>query len=89
LQAAIGKISFTADIWSSKGLHPYLAITAHWLAKQDDQIALRQALLAFRRLRGAHRGNRLARIVFNILKSAGLLAKESVIFVSRFSKHPC
>ncbi|KAJ7091746.1 hypothetical protein C8R44DRAFT_561002, partial [Mycena epipterygia] len=31
LNAAIGKISFTADIWSSKGLHPYLAITAHWL----------------------------------------------------------
>ncbi|KAJ7483666.1 hypothetical protein FB451DRAFT_1235276 [Mycena latifolia] len=29
--ASIGKISFTADIWSSKGMDSYLAITAHWL----------------------------------------------------------
>ncbi|KAJ7453116.1 hypothetical protein FB451DRAFT_1281733, partial [Mycena latifolia] len=30
-RASIGKISFTADIWSSKGMNSYLAITAHWL----------------------------------------------------------
>ncbi|KAJ7130435.1 hypothetical protein C8R44DRAFT_552902, partial [Mycena epipterygia] len=31
LKASLGKISFTMDMWSSKGLHPYLAITSHWL----------------------------------------------------------
>ncbi|KAJ7437334.1 hypothetical protein FB451DRAFT_1305801 [Mycena latifolia] len=30
-RASIGKISFTADIWSSKGMDSYLAIMAHWL----------------------------------------------------------
>ncbi|KAJ7690407.1 hypothetical protein B0H17DRAFT_911547, partial [Mycena rosella] len=32
LCASIGRISFTANIWSSKGLNAYLAITAHWLS---------------------------------------------------------
>ncbi|KAF7358289.1 putative AC transposase [Mycena venus] len=75
LNAAIGKISFTADIWSSKGLHPYLAITAHWLGPRGDdpQVLLRQTLLAFRRIRGAHSGQRIACIVFNILEDAGIV----------------
>ncbi|KAJ7083216.1 hypothetical protein C8R44DRAFT_652290, partial [Mycena epipterygia] len=28
---ALGKISFMMDVWSSKALEPYLAVTAHWL----------------------------------------------------------
>ncbi|KAF7354446.1 putative AC transposase [Mycena venus] len=75
LNVAIGKISFTADIWSSKGLHPYLAITAHWLGPRGDdlQVLLCQTLLAFRRICGAHSGQRIARIVFNILEDAGIV----------------
>lgn len=74
-KASIGKISFTADIWSSKGMNSYLAITAHWLGPRgdDDQVVLRQALLAFRRIRGAHSGQRIARIVFNIFENAGIV----------------
>lgn len=75
----MGLISFTADIWSSKGLHPFLAMTAHWLGRkgEGDQMVLRQALLAFRRIRGAHSGQRLARIVFGILEHAGIQHKVS------------
>ncbi|KAJ7686905.1 hypothetical protein B0H17DRAFT_872760, partial [Mycena rosella] len=31
LKESLGKISFTGDMWSSKGLQSYLALTAHWL----------------------------------------------------------
>ncbi|KAJ6528488.1 hypothetical protein B0H19DRAFT_897732, partial [Mycena capillaripes] len=49
LDHALGKISFTMDVWSSKALQPYLAVTAHWLGLQagTSQPALHQALLAF------------------------------------------
>ncbi|KAJ6540667.1 hypothetical protein B0H19DRAFT_902815, partial [Mycena capillaripes] len=33
LKESLGKISFTGDMWSSKGLQPYLALTAHWLGR--------------------------------------------------------
>jgi hypothetical protein len=49
LQHALGKISFTMDVWSSKALQLYLAVTAHWLGLRADnsQPALHQAPLAF------------------------------------------
>lgn len=75
-QASLGKLSFTADMWSSAGMHPYLAITVHWLARREDgSVCLRQALLAFRRVRGAHSGARLARIVVRIFDSANIIFK--------------
>jgi hypothetical protein len=77
IQSALRLISYTADIWSSKGLHPFLALTAHWLSNrgEGDQMKMRQTLLAFRRIRGAHSGQRIAQIVFNILEHAELLSK--------------
>ncbi|KAF9222873.1 hypothetical protein BS17DRAFT_654123, partial [Gyrodon lividus] len=33
LSMAMGEISFTADIWSSRSLNPYLAVTAHWIGQ--------------------------------------------------------
>ncbi|KAJ7622680.1 ribonuclease H-like domain-containing protein [Mycena rosella] len=54
LQNLLGKTSFTVDMWSSKGMQPYISITIHWLGPKEDQVLLRQALLAFRRVHGAH-----------------------------------
>ena len=76
MQASLGRLSFTADMWSSAGMHPYLAITVHWLARREDNtVVLQQALLVFRRVCGAHSGTRLARIVVNIFESAGIVSK--------------
>ncbi|KAJ7435286.1 hypothetical protein FB451DRAFT_1418305 [Mycena latifolia] len=61
LGAAIGLISFTADIWSRA---------------KTRQVLLHQALLAFRRIRGAHSGQRIARIVYNILDNAEIIKKH-------------
>ncbi|KIK24284.1 hypothetical protein PISMIDRAFT_98699 [Pisolithus microcarpus 441] len=31
MEAAVGQISFTADVWSDSLCHPYLGMTAHWI----------------------------------------------------------
>ncbi|KAF8870156.1 hypothetical protein BD779DRAFT_1409123, partial [Infundibulicybe gibba] len=33
LASSLGRISFTADIWSDGNRKPYLAITSHWIAR--------------------------------------------------------
>ncbi|KAG2336774.1 hypothetical protein BDR05DRAFT_831755, partial [Suillus weaverae] len=35
LLKAQGKVSFTSDPWSDSNLCPFMAITAHWIAKED------------------------------------------------------
>ncbi|KIK16438.1 hypothetical protein PISMIDRAFT_75398, partial [Pisolithus microcarpus 441] len=49
LGAACGHISHTADIWSDHNRHPFLAMTAHWIAEEagTGSLRLRSALLAF------------------------------------------
>jgi hypothetical protein len=61
-------------------MRAYLSITIHWLGRKgdQDQLLLRQALLAFRRVRGSHSGERLARIVFDICEKAGIIEKVSL-----------
>ncbi|KAF9510406.1 hypothetical protein BS47DRAFT_1300302 [Hydnum rufescens UP504] len=36
LEGSLGKVSFTADIWSDSRLRPFLAITAHWIQRLDN-----------------------------------------------------
>ncbi|KAI0278911.1 hypothetical protein BC826DRAFT_926478, partial [Russula brevipes] len=36
LANAPGRISFTADIWSNQSRYPFLAITTHWIEKDDS-----------------------------------------------------
>jgi hypothetical protein len=40
LQAAQGQISFTSDIWSNAKLRPFLAVTAHWIVKENKNVTL-------------------------------------------------
>ncbi|KAG2350045.1 hypothetical protein BDR05DRAFT_832935, partial [Suillus weaverae] len=44
-----GKVSFTTDLWSDDNRHPFLALTAHWIAQQErtSQLVLKATLLAF------------------------------------------
>ncbi|KAG5649373.1 hypothetical protein H0H81_004256 [Sphagnurus paluster] len=64
LQAALGDISFTADLWSSKTRYPYFAVTAHWVARKDplNLLSLCSGLIAFHCVQGKHSGEQLARI---------------------------
>lgn len=65
------------DIWSSRRRHNYLALTAHWIIVQDGVLVLKVALIGFHRLRGSHKGERLARIVYLLLVRAGITKKVS------------
>ncbi|KAG2132119.1 uncharacterized protein EDB93DRAFT_1255305 [Suillus bovinus] len=40
LATAQGRISFTSDIWSDSKLHPFLALIAHWIAKDSKNATL-------------------------------------------------
>ena len=70
-KAAIGKISYTTDIWFSADKTPYMAVTAHWMAKTNGQIELKAALIAFQRVWGKHTAKNLASILLHILDCAG------------------
>lgn len=48
------------------------------LGRNGEQVTMRQALLAFRRVRGSHSGERLARIIFQICEHAGILGKVPI-----------
>jgi hypothetical protein len=65
------------DIWSTKRRHGYLALTGHWIVEENGTLVLKIALLGFHRLRGSHKGERLARIVFTLLERAGITEKVS------------
>lgn len=75
LQSALGRISFTSDCWSDPNLTSFLALTAHFIARENGHLVLHNRLLAFRIIEGAHDGENLARIIFAILKDAGVLGK--------------
>ncbi|KAG2740808.1 hypothetical protein P692DRAFT_201665167, partial [Suillus brevipes Sb2] len=49
LAKAEGKISFTSDLWSDPKLRPFLALTAHWLAREtaNSSLVLKGTLIAF------------------------------------------
>ena len=68
-KASIGKISSTSDIWSSDNRTPYIAITAHWMAK--DESKLKNALITFQRVWGKHSASNLARLILQLLDCAG------------------
>jgi hypothetical protein len=59
-QDALGKISFTSDVWSDPNLVPYMAVTAHWIDVKTILTAegphhilkLQSELVAFYHLKG-------------------------------------
>jgi hypothetical protein len=77
IQASVGRVSFTLDIWSDQRCGAYLAITAHWIANVEGTTALgfKTALIAFHRLHRRHDGRAIARTVIHLLDRAGVTVK--------------
>ena len=76
LQSALGKISYTADAWSSANRQPYFAITANW-AYHDDvdgSIKIKACLITFHWIFGCHTGQKMAKLCINLLDRAGTTA---------------
>ncbi len=67
-----------SDCWSDPNLTSFLALTAHFMSRdKNGKLVLWNHLLAFRVVEGKHNGKNLGRIIFEILKEAGLLGKVS------------
>lgn len=75
-QAALGKISYTADAWSSASLQSYFAITAYWAYCDDSigSIKIKARLIAFHRIFGRHTEEKMAHLCINLLDRAGITA---------------
>lgn len=73
----MGRVSFTADIWSDPNRQPFLGMTAHWIGKIEgtNSLQLKASLIAFHRLRGNHDGISLASTVLQLLDRAGVTGK--------------
>lgn len=75
-QHAEGRVSFTSDLWSNLKMTSFMAITAHFVARDErSNLIIRSRLIAFRMVSGSHTGVNLASIFFDILKEYGLLHK--------------
>lgn len=78
-QAACGRISLTADVWTDKPQRrSYLCITAHWIGRdpQTKTLTLRSEILAFHHLSyESHHGAGLAAVVIQMLDRAEITAK--------------
>ena len=82
-QEALGKISFTTDMWSDPNKEPFMGVTAHWIETKVEQTAagpqyvlnLRAALIGFMRVPGHHTGEHLAHAVISILDRVGITEK--------------
>ena len=58
-------LSFTTDIWTSPTAMPYMAVTAHWIEKDWNQISI---VLGFAPAPDSHTGLNIKEIFFNVLE---------------------
>lgn len=81
-QTAQGKVSFTSDMWSNSKLRPFMAVTAHWIAREKNSLVLvlRAALIAFHHVPGSHTGVSLAHEMVMLLDRAEVTENVSVYF---------
>src|SRR5262245_10876511 len=78
IQDAIGRVSFMTDIWSDQHLQPFLAITAHWIAKVDgatSALQFKKVLIAFHRVCGRHDAKLLAVTTLGLFDRANVTVK--------------
>ncbi|KAG2147387.1 uncharacterized protein EDB93DRAFT_1250525 [Suillus bovinus] len=80
LARAQGKISFTSDLWLDQKLCPFMALTAHQTAKEEQTsvLVLKAALIAFYHIPGSHTGKSLGSIILHLLDRANIAKDVSV-----------
>ena len=80
----MGEISFTADIWSSESLDPYLAVSAHWITQDmvtgTCKLSLKSTLITFHYILGNCTGVELAKTFLHLIDRAGIPLSKVVCF---------
>jgi hypothetical protein len=72
IQNTPGKISFSVDIWTSLNSLSFLAITCHYL---DNDWNIKNILLDFIHICGAHTGENIANYFLNSTCNMNILTK--------------
>ncbi|KIK81337.1 hypothetical protein PAXRUDRAFT_156319, partial [Paxillus rubicundulus Ve08.2h10] len=66
----------TADIWSDKNMQPFLATTAHWIAKNEAlTLKPKTALIGFYHLPRSHTGKNISNMLLHLLNCARITEK--------------
>jgi hypothetical protein len=72
-------ISCTCDAWQAANVDGYFAVTSHWLKKKPGEVlTLRNTLLGFVCLNGAHSGKRLGQTLFKVFDHVGAISKVRI-----------
>jgi len=72
LQKNSSRISFTLDVWTSPNTLAFLGVTAHWI---DDSWKLKDTLLDFCQIHGAHSGENICNTFLETLEFFQLSSK--------------
>jgi hypothetical protein len=72
LQGVLGRISFAVDAWTSRNMHAFLGITAHWI---DAEWQPRHVVLDVPPLLGSHEGENLCRTFTTTCRDIRVLPK--------------
>ncbi|TFY52012.1 hypothetical protein EVJ58_g10253 [Rhodofomes roseus] len=70
LKGSAGEISFTTDVWDTKGRRSYMGVTAHWISAD---IVMQSAVIGFARVYGRHQGTNLAVVLTGVVDRAGIM----------------
>ncbi|OJT08209.1 hypothetical protein TRAPUB_881 [Trametes pubescens] len=86
LKYALGRISFTTDLWSCRILRGFLAITIHFCRHDGEGcLVLRTRLGAFRHIPGCHTGANLASHFLDVLDELEVTTRVGCIALDNAS----
>ena len=71
-------------MWSSSNLASYLAVTAHWISRDESngRLSIKAALIGFRRVTARHTGANIAKAILEVLDQAKVTLKVFFIAIS-------
>ncbi|KAJ3558445.1 hypothetical protein NM688_g926 [Phlebia brevispora] len=77
LKHAVGRVSFTTDMWSNAVLKGFMAITVHFITRdpKTGQLELQSELAAFRYVRGSHTGDVMSDVFIHVLQELDIMGK--------------
>jgi len=76
----------TTDLWSDPNRDSYMAVTAHFMARDGrGQLILKTLLIAFRLINGMHTGANIGKELIHILDELQILHKVCPMFELYFT----
>ena len=78
------------DLWSADNLDSYLAMTAHWIGRDEKTggLTLKAALIAFHYLPTRHTGEELAKTMLRLIDRAEIaVTNVNIQLVGRITTH--